>query len=155
MASISLAIQSRDYKLLSELLQSPYEAQQLWRLSQTYPQPFTDVHFVRRRLRKLRDAGLVQIFQYATESAGRLNYYRLTQRGYLLACGPEKMLPPRSLFRAVTPALQRHVRSLAELLVKLRATAHSASIELPYLLGIIRFACEPATKSSSRTPLLA
>jgi len=135
MASKSLTIQSRDRELLTDLLQSPFEAEQLWQLSQTYARPFTDVHFVRRRLRKLRDAELVNIFQYATETTGRLNYYRLTQRGYLLACGPDKVLPARSHFRAVSPALQRHVRHVASLLVKIHTSAHAAGLDIPFLLG--------------------
>ncbi len=135
MASYSLTIQSRDRKLLADLLQSPFEAEQLWQLSQTYDLPFTDVHFVRRRLRKLRDAGLVNIFQYATETTGRLNYYRLSQQGYTLVCGHDKALPPRSHFRAVSPALQRHVRYVASLLVKIRTSAHAAGLDIPFLLG--------------------
>ncbi len=135
MANKFLSIQSRDRQLLSELLQSPFDAVQLWQLSQTYARPFTDVHFVRRRLRRLRDAGLVAIFQYSTESAGALNYYRLTQAGYHLVCGPDKVLPTRSHFRAVSPALQRHVRHVASLLVKICTSADAASLDIPFLLG--------------------
>ena len=135
MANKSLSIQPRDRQLLTQLLQSPFDAVQLWQLSQTFSQPFTDAHFVRRRLRRLRDAGLIAIYQYSTESTGVLNYYRLTQAGYHLACGPDKILPARSAFRPVSFALQRHVRHVASLLVKIRCSAQSAGVELPFLLG--------------------
>ena len=66
---------------------------------------------------------------------GRLNYYRLTQQGHCLVCGSDKALPARSHFRAVSPALQRHVRSVASLLVKIRTSAHTAGLDIPFLLG--------------------
>lgn len=121
--SSTISLQDRDRRLLADLLQSPYDARQLWRLSQTYDEPFTDVHFVRRRLRRLTEAGLVATYHYLTDTPGRLNYYRLAERGYALVCGADKALPSRSQFRAVSPSRQRHVRALAELLATIRVAA--------------------------------
>jgi len=117
MASKSITIQSRDRTLLTDLLQTPLDAEQIRRLSQTYCNPFNDVELVRRRL---RDAGFVVDHTYQTESAGQLKYYKLAREGYRLVCGQDKALPSQRYFNPVSPSLQRHTRRLADFLVKTR-----------------------------------
>ncbi len=110
----SIKIQPRDRELLTSLDLSPFDARQLAKLSTTFTEPFTDEKFVRRRMHRLGEAGLVSHFHYHTDSAGTAKYYRLTREGYRFIAGPEKALPRRSYFHPVSASLQNHTRLLAD-----------------------------------------
>jgi hypothetical protein len=109
----SIKIQPRDRELLTALDLSPFDARQLAKLSATFTEPFTDEKFVRRRMNRLRNAGLVAHFHYQTGSAGAAKYYKLTREGYRFIAGPHKALPRRSYFQPVSASLQNHTRLLA------------------------------------------
>ena len=119
----------RDYQLLGSLRLGPFDAGQLCRLSVTYEDAYTDRRFVARRLRKLRAAGVVQAFPQATAGPGGC-YYKLSRLGYQLLCGPAAALPKASFFRATSPALERHTRAVADVIVATTAGAHAAGLRL-------------------------
>lgn len=75
-------------------------------------------------------AGWARVFTYATTTAGKLNYYKLTPDGYRLLKGPTATLPKSSFFQEVSPALQRHTRHLAEVLVQTMLHAKRLGIQI-------------------------
>lgn len=136
MASISsVKIRPRDRELLTALDVSPLDARQLARLSVTFREPFTSEKFVRRRMNRLREAGLVVHFHYQTDCVGTAKYYKLTRDGYRFVAGPDKALPRRSYFAAVSPSLQKHTRSLADFIVHTLTAAHLQNVKVPSFYG--------------------
>lgn len=74
---------------------------------------------------QLANAGLVSCFQYATVTAGRVNYYKPTALGFKLVFGPNAQLPSRAFFREVSLSLQPHTRALADFVVATYAAAET------------------------------
>ena len=73
----------RDSDILSALELLPLTPEQLLKWSGRFEQPFTQIGDLRRRLRKLRAAGLVRRWPLAVESRGGLPYYhKLSPAGY-------------------------------------------------------------------------
>lgn len=114
----SIIYTARDQQLHEALALTPLDTQQLLKFSQTFDLPFTSDRKLRQRMREHVDAGWVNVFTYATTASGKLNYYKLSPDGYRLLNGPCGPLPKRSYFREVSPALQRHARHLAEVIVQ-------------------------------------
>lgn len=117
---------SRDYEVLEALSKTPLEAKQLLKLSRTFVACFTHERLVRRRLQKLVGAGFLACFQYATTSAGAVNYYKLTKLGFRLLSGNKCELPTRRYFGGVSISLQEHTRALADFIVHTHVAAHAA-----------------------------
>lgn len=131
MASKSNVIYTdRDRQTHRLLALTPLDTRQLLAISQTFAQPFTSERKVRRRMQQHQAAGWTKTFSYATISAGQLNYYKLTQAGYKLLNGPEAVLPKQSFFRTVSPALQRHTRHLADVIVRTNVAASELGVEI-------------------------
>lgn len=126
----TIKLTARDYNVLDALLKTPLEARQLLAISRSFAQPFTHERLVRRRLLQLTGEGLARCFQYATASSGRVNYYKISPKGYRLLQGHDVTLPPRSLFAPVSLSLQRHTRKLADFVAKLHTTADAAGVEI-------------------------
>ncbi len=90
--NLSLRIGSRDLEILQALDRCPLTPEQLLRLSQSFQQPFTDAHNVRRRLRELFEAELIRSFVYAMANDGRSpRYYKLTRDGYRFCTVPMRL----------------------------------------------------------------
>jgi hypothetical protein len=132
MASKSIVIYTaRDQQIQECLALTPLDTQQLLKASQTFDQPFTSDRKLRERLQEHAVAGWVRTFTYAMSASGQLNYYKLTADGYRLLNGPEAPLPKPSFFREVSPALQRHTRHLADVVVQ--TILHARRLGVPIL----------------------
>jgi hypothetical protein len=124
MASKSSVIYTpRDQQIHELLALTPLDTLQLLKLSQTFDQSFTTARKLRQRMQQHQAAGWTHTYTYATASAGQLNYYKLTPTGYRLLNGPDVPLPKRSFFNEVSPALQRHTRHLADVIVQTNVAA--------------------------------
>src|SRR6266542_2789267 len=78
----------RDLEVLAALEQTPLTVEQLLKLSRTFAQPYGSASRVRGRLARLRDAGWVRRWRYATATRGApQDYYKLTLAGYRLLHG--------------------------------------------------------------------
>lgn len=122
----------RDIDLLTAIDRYPITSAQLCRLSQTFESPFRDENNLRRRLRALTQAGLLQSWPYAVAGDGRSpRYFKLTREGYRLLYGTNATLPKRRYFEAIRPGHHHHTFSLAELMTHLIVSAkrHGCSIE--------------------------
>jgi hypothetical protein len=114
----SIIYTARDQQLHEALALTPLDTRQLLKLSQTFVQPFSTDRKLRERLQEHERAGWINTYTYATTTVGIANYYRLSQAGYRLLNGPDAPLPKQSAFREVSPALQRHTRHLADIIVQ-------------------------------------
>lgn len=124
-------ITPRDVELLTVIDRHPMTAEQLLKLSETFPAPFTHDRLVRRRLSQLREAGFLRSFPYATAGRGGApHYWKLTRDGYRLLYGESLPLPRRRYFEAVSPGHHHHTLCLGELLTHLAVTAHREGIAL-------------------------
>ena len=127
----TLRIGPRDIELLTAIDRSPLTPSQLCRLSETFSQPFADENNVRRRLRKLRVAGLLKSWPYATTSTGSTpHYFKLSRDGYRLLYGESVTLPKRRYFEAIKPGHHHHTQSLADVVTHTIVMAHRRGIEL-------------------------
>lgn len=116
----SFNLTSRDLDILAAIDRCPLTTQQLMTASQTFAQPFTDSHHVRRRLRQLKQAGFVQSWQTAVAATGRSpDYYKLTRDGYRLLYGDDAVIPKRRHFESIAPAQHYHMLALADFIVRL------------------------------------
>lgn len=120
----------RDRHIATALGRSPLTAAALLRYSQTFRQPFTNDRLLRRRLQRLRDAGWVRCWPYASTSRASANYYKLTPAGYRMLNGPSVPLPRRSFFHPVSMALQQHTQHLADFIVATTVAAHRSRVTL-------------------------
>jgi hypothetical protein len=121
---------ARDQQIHERLALTPLDTQQLLKLSQTFDQPFTSDRKLRERLQEHAAAGWVRTFTYATTTSGQLNYYKLTAEGYRLLNGPDAPLPKPAYFREVSPALQRHTRHLADVIVQTSVHARRLGVRI-------------------------
>jgi hypothetical protein len=140
----SIIYTARDQQIHEALALTPLDTQQLLRMSETFDQPFINDRTLRERMHEHTEAGWVQRFTYATTQSGKLNYYKLTPTGYRLLNGPNTPMPKPSAFREVSPALQRHTRHLADIIVQTNVHARRLGMtiveqhgenQLPLTLG--------------------
>lgn len=122
---------NRDQEILESLERFPLTPDQLCKLSQTFNQPFTDSHSVRRRLRKLVAADLIRANPYAVASFGSSPaYYKLSRNGYRLLNGFDAELPPRRYFEPIGQARHPHTIALTDFLVHLFVDVHRKGFEV-------------------------
>jgi hypothetical protein len=140
----SIIYTARDQQIHEALALTPLDTQQLLKTSQTFDQPFMNDRTLRERMQEHAAAGWVQTFTYATTTSGKLNYYKLSPQGFRMLNGPDTPLPKASAFREVSPALQRHTRHLADIIVQtnvharwlgLRILEQHGENQLPLSLG--------------------
>jgi hypothetical protein len=119
-----LQFSDRDTEILTALARTPLTPSQLFILSDSFAQPFHNEQNVRRRLRELRTASLVQSFPYAVASDGRSpNYFKLTRTGYRMFYGIDAPLPKRRFFEPIRDGHHHHTRCLADFIVHTIAVA--------------------------------
>ena len=124
--TLQLKIGPRDIDMLSAIDRCPLTSAQLFRLCGVSSQPFSDVRDLRRRLRQLRQAGLLKSWPYAVASEGRSpHYFKLSQDGYRLLHGHDVTLPKRRFFEAISPGHNHHTMCLADIIVHLTITAQA------------------------------
>ena len=125
----------RDQAILESIERFPLTPDQLCKLSQTFEQPFSDSHSVRRRLRKLVSADLIRANPYAVASFGSSPaYYKLSRSGYRLLHGFDAELPPRRYFEAIGQARHPHTIALTDFLVHLFLDAHREGYEVRHFV---------------------
>ncbi len=123
-STIGCQITDRDVELLIAIDRHPMTTGQLFQLSQTFAQPFSDDRLLRRRLAILRAVGLLQNWPLATVSNGGLpHYWKLTREGYKTLYGQDVALPKRRYFEQVSTGHHHHTRCQGEFLTHLFATA--------------------------------
>ena len=116
-----------------ELLSPTSEQLQKW--SQRFDQPFTDVQFVRRRLRRLRAAGLVRDWPLVIASCGTLpHYYKLTPDGFRMLYGHDAIASRKRAFAPIGLARHEHTKALADFIVHIAVGAHQCGVQFadPY-----------------------
>jgi len=122
----------RDLDVLLAIDRCPLTVLQLLKLSRTFAdQPFTSLRSVQDRLQKLRDAGWVRRWPYATASRGSSpDYYKTTLLGFHLLYGESAMPPSKRHFAEVSIANHHHTHSLAEFIVHAITSAHRRGIRI-------------------------
>jgi len=131
----SIIYTARDRKIHELLAISPLDTLQLLKASMTFEQPFTTDRKLRERMQEHEAAGWIHTFIYPTTTTGTANYYRLSAVGYRMLNGPDATLPKQSAFREVSPALQRHTRDLADVIVHTNVQARQHGIEIVEQVG--------------------
>ena len=127
----TLQFSERDAEILTSLARTPLTPAQLFTLSESYEQRFHNEQNVRRRLRELRNASLLQSFPYAIASDGRSpSYFKLTRTGYRMLYGIDAPLPKRRFFEPIRDAHHHHTRCLADFIVHLSTVAHLQRFEV-------------------------
>jgi len=118
--------------MLSALDRCPLTVQQMFKVSETFTEHrFTSARSVQDRFHKLRLAGWVRRWTYATASRGGApDYYRLTLLGYRLLHGPTAQPPTKRSFHEVGIAHQHHAYSLAEFVVHTTVSACHQNIQV-------------------------
>jgi len=131
---ISIRIGPRDLELLQALDVLVLTPAQLQKFSVTFAESFPDETTVRRRLRRLKAAGLVRSFPYAFSASGQSpSYWKLTQNGFRLLYGDDLELPKRRVFEAISPGRHHHTQCLSELVIHLLGLAQRAGVRFQNL----------------------
>ncbi len=116
----SIRIGPRDMELLQALDVLVVTPAQLQKFSATFAEPFPDETTIRRRLRRLKSAGLVRSFPYAFSASGQSpSYWKLTQNGFRFLYGDDVELPKRRVFEALSPGRHHHTQCLSDLVIHL------------------------------------
>lgn len=122
----------RDVEILLALDRCPLTVLQIQKISQTFHgMPFLSPRSVQDRLQKLREAGWVNKWTYAT--AGRIgapDYFRATALGYRLLYGHRAIPPARRHFSEIGIARHYHTHALAEFVVHTAVAAHRAALRM-------------------------
>ena len=119
----------RDLALQEAVDRHPFTTDQLFRLSVTFAEQFTQERLPRRRLQQLRETGLLQSWTLATVGRGGApHYWKLTRTGYQWLQGDEIPLPSRRFFEAIAPGHHHHTRCLGDFLVQTLVAAHRQGI---------------------------
>lgn len=122
--TFNLRIGERDLELLQNVDRCPLTAEQLFQLAAATMRPFSELPDLRRRLRKLKAAGLLNCWPYAIATTGRSPlYFKLTREGYRFLYGEDAPLPRRRHFEQISPGHHHHTLSLAKLLVHICTSA--------------------------------
>lgn len=131
-ASLTM-VTERDLAVFAALAVSPLTAEQICKISRSFPLAFKDARRVRERMRTLAKAERVAVHRYATSGPGAPAYYTLTPLGHRLLHGHTAALPARHTFGPIGIARQRHANALADFLVHTAVAAHGAGITLANL----------------------
>ena len=129
---VNRCLTPRDTEILAALDYCPLTVRQLLKVSQTFQEhPFKSTRSVQDRLQKLRHAGWVRRWTYATASrSGAPDYFKLTLLGYRLIHGASASPPAKRYFNEVGIAHQHHTLSLAEFIVHTIVATRCQGIEM-------------------------
>ncbi len=130
--TFSIRIGPRDIELLHNIDRCPLTAEQLFQLAAATEHPFSELPDLRRRLRQLKTAGLVNCWPYAIATTGRSPlYFKLCREGFRFLYGQNSPLPRRRHFEQISPGHHHHTLSLAKLLVHICTCAakHGHAVE--------------------------
>lgn len=131
-SAVQRHLTDRDVEILLALDRCPLTILQLLRLSQTFSGlPFTSPRSVQDRLQKLRAAGWLRRWSYATASRGGApDYYKTTLLGFRLLYGERAVPPTKRHFAEVAIARHHHTHSLAEFIAHTVVASHRRGIHL-------------------------
>jgi len=119
----------RDLEILTALDRTPLTAEQLLKLSRTFPRPFGSDRMVRERLQSLVAARWVRCAHYATASSGASpKYYFLSRTGFHVLYGEAAEPPTKRLFSPLGIARHHHSRALADFVTHTLVAAHQAGV---------------------------
>jgi hypothetical protein len=138
----------RDIQILTALERCPLTPDQLQRLSVMFVMPFRDTHNLRRRLRRMAQAGYVSGWPYAVATDGRSpRYFKLARDGYRILHGIDAPLPKRRRFEAISPAHHHHTFCLAEVTVHLLISAFQNGCAIEHFApeNSVRLQADPFT----------
>lgn len=123
---------ARDEEIMLALDRCPLTVLQILKLSQTFHMPpFTSPRSVQDRLQKLREAGWVNKWAYATVGrCGAPDYYKLTPLGYRLLYGHRAAPPARRHFSEIGIARHHHTHALAEFVVHTALAARRSAVRM-------------------------
>ncbi|QDU10882.1 replication-relaxation family protein [Gimesia aquarii] len=123
---------SRDDEILAALTRCPLTAEEMFKLSQTWSQPFTSLRRVQERMQDLSAAGQLQAWRYATTGQGGARlYYKLTLTGYRTVMQDDQIKPPtKRFFHEISPGRHRHQRALSQFIVQTYLAAHVRGIKV-------------------------
>jgi len=133
-SAVQRHLTERDVEILLALDRCPLTVLQILKLSETFPgMPFTSPRSVQDRLQKLRTAGWVRRWPYATASrGGSPDYYKTTLLGFQLLYGKNVLPPTKRHFAEVSVAHHHHTHSLAEFLVHTVIAAHRHKVRVAH-----------------------
>lgn len=121
----------RDIELLTWIGRSPLTIAQVLKLSRTFACPFQSESRIRGRLSRLRDAGWVRRYRYATSERGTpADYYKLTLAGHRLLQGASAGAPTKRFFSELGVGRHHHAHALAEVLVHFAHGAFLAGLRM-------------------------
>jgi hypothetical protein len=122
----------RDEEILLALDRCPLTVLQILKLSRTFHMPpFTSPRSVQDRLQKLREAGWVNKWTYATVGrCGAPDYYKLTPLGYRLLYGHRAAPPAGRHFSEIGIARHHHSHALADFVVHTAVAAHRSAARM-------------------------
>jgi hypothetical protein len=130
-ASVRTVLTPRDIDVLAWLARTPLTNDQLLRLSTTFAAPFRSDSRVRGRLLRMRAAGWVRRYRYATSERGTpADYYKLTLAGYRILQGESAESPTKRFFDELKLGRHHHAKSLADVLVHTATSAHQSVIRM-------------------------
>ncbi len=131
-SAVQRHLTDRDVEILLALDRCPLTVLQLLKLSRTFPgMPFTSPRSVQDRLQKLRIAGWVRRWPYATASrGGSPDYYKTTLLGFRVLYGTNALPPTKRHFAEVSVAHHHHTHGLAEFLVHTVTAAHRHKVRI-------------------------
>lgn len=130
--TLHIRIGPRDIDLLQNIDRCPMTTEQLFQLSVASGRPFRSLPDLRRRLRQLKVAKMLNCWPYAIATTGRSPlYFKLTREGFRFLYGEDYPLPRRRHFESISPGHHHHTLSLSSLLVHLvtHAAKHGHTIE--------------------------
>lgn len=131
----------RDLDVLQSLDRTPLTVKQLYKLSETFAEPFPNERRVQERMAKLAAAGWVHQRWYSVASRGSPPaYFQLSLAGFQQLHGAEISPPRKRYFAEVRVAHHHHTRRLADFIVHTFVAAKRAGIE------VIHFAPENSVR---------
>jgi hypothetical protein len=114
---------------LQSLGWTPLTAKQLTKVSRSFDQSYPTEEKAQRRLRSLRDAGLVRGWRYATteDGSGPL-YYKPTLESYRSVYGDHAVVPTKRFLQEIAIGRHQHTRSISDFIVHTTVSADDCGI---------------------------
>ena len=108
-------------------------AEQVFRLSETFAEPFPTVRRTQARLGQLAASGMLLAWRYSTIGQGSApHYYKLSPESFRLLFGHEAQLPSKRFLHEVKVSQQEHKRLLGDFTVHTAVAAHRRGFSFVY-----------------------
>ncbi len=128
-----VAVTERDRDLFSALYRSPLTAEQIFKLSETFAEPFPTLRRTQARLGQLAASGMLHAWRYATMGQGSApHYYKLSPETFRLLFGDKAVLPSKRFLHEVKVSQHEHKRLLGDFTVHTAVAAHRRGLSFVY-----------------------